>query len=313
MSEAGLPGPDFILWNASKHAERFCNTIAEYSGVQCVMRTLLCRPPFSLQPAAAKRYTLHGFRHIYITAMRQLEFPAGQINDSGHWRRDSEMPRVYDAAEATAELVAKNKVRIAIAAGWRRAAPGCLPPPSPVPLCAPGTPLGLLASAPGTPALAIANPSSPTRSVPASSSALSSSSRPATGPAPADKPVQVLNYKKQVLHKWPPTQMGTCQCTQSAAVGVAATHLHLLAMPTLIPRSSSMPSTSTSVRSVSELEGSNMGKRHAPWHAMALSDASHCIGPNISPPMHWTDWRLQWQLPVAIAWLLGRGSATPTR
>ena len=202
LEVAGLPGPDFILWNASKHVEYFCNTIADYSGAQKVMRFLLGRPPFSLPQATVKQYTLHGFRHIYTTAMRQLNFPADQIDDAGHWRRGSDMPRVYDAAEATSELVAKDKVRCAIAAGWRRSSPGCLPPPSPVPLGVPSTPG----------AAAVGAPLSPVSKWPASTSSSSQQGAPPplAGPladlkdSPAE-PVQVINISTKRLHKWSPT------------------------------------------------------------------------------------------------------------
>ena len=151
LSQAGLPGPDFIIWSADKHLTAFKNTIAEFACAQRAMRSLLQRHPFKYNDENAKKYTLHGFRHIYTTTMRQLNFPDDVIDDAGHWKRGSGMPRVYDAAEATTELVAKNKVRCAIASGWRRAKPGCLPPPAPFSPSAPATPGPVILGAPSTP------------------------------------------------------------------------------------------------------------------------------------------------------------------
>ena len=117
LVQAGLPGPDFIIWSADKHLNVFNNTIAEFACAQRAMRSLLQLRPFEYTIETAKSFTLHGFRHIYTTSLRQLNFPDVVIDDAGHWKRDSGMPRVYDAAEATTELVAKNKVRCAIASG----------------------------------------------------------------------------------------------------------------------------------------------------------------------------------------------------
>ena len=195
LSSAGLPGPDFIIWNPSKHLEKFCSTIADYSGTQRAMRHLLQRPPFSLQPDAAKQFTLHGFRHIYTTAMRQMSFATDAINDAGHWRVGSEMPRIYDASEATNELVAKDKVRCAVALGWRRAAPGTIPLPPPLPLASPSTPGPVLFA----PTIA---PQTPPRDWQAEPGAASSSS---SSCPPVVQPVRVVNFATQILHNWVPT------------------------------------------------------------------------------------------------------------
>ena len=52
----------------------------------------------------------HSFRHIYVTAGRQLKMPTDQINEMGHWGLNSEMPRVYDSAACTSVRAAKATV-----------------------------------------------------------------------------------------------------------------------------------------------------------------------------------------------------------
>ena len=185
--------------------KRFCNTIADYVGAQRAMRFLLQRPPFNMHADRANTYTLHGFRHIYTTAMRQLNFPTDQINDAGHWRQGSGMPRVYDAAEATAELTTKDRVRCAVAAGWRRSSAGCLPAPSPVPLPAPPTPGPVaLGPVPATPKGAWA----PLVSEGGSKSSSSSTAPCISTASSSAVPVKVINMSTQVLHTWLPIQTG---------------------------------------------------------------------------------------------------------
>ena len=225
LMQAGLPGLDFIIWGADKHLTTFKNTIAEFACAQRAMRSLLQRRPFEYNDETAKSYTLHGFRHIYTTSMRQLNFPDDVIDDAGHWKRGSGMPRVYDAAEATTELVAKNKVRCAIASGWRRAKPGCLPPPAPFSPSAPATPGPVVLGAPSTPGahLPIAScPSPVARSTTQASSSCSSGglfshvvARAAPrSPSPLARvhapvvrkpvPLKIINYQTKILHKWMP-------------------------------------------------------------------------------------------------------------
>ena len=105
------------------------------------------------------------------------------------------MPRIYDASEATNELVAKDKVRCAVALGWRRAAPGTIPLPPPLPLASPSTPGPVLF----TPTIA---PQTPPRDWQAEPGAASSSS---SSCPPVVQPVRVVNFATQILHNWVPT------------------------------------------------------------------------------------------------------------
>ena len=121
LSAHSLPGVDFVLLGCNVSCSRFTLQPAEFRHAQNVMRFLLEGPPFSLTKAAARAFTLHGFRHIYTTAMRQLQVPLEVIDDAGHWKRGSEMVKTYDAEDCVMELQSKEKVRAAVAVGWLRA------------------------------------------------------------------------------------------------------------------------------------------------------------------------------------------------
>ena len=131
LQQAGLPGQDFVLRACNARCNGFTTAIGEYRHAQATMRSLLCLQPFGLTKQMASTYGLHGFRHVYTTAMRQLDLPPADIDDAGHWRRGSEMIRTYDSESCVHELVAKEKVRAAVEAGWRRVSAACLPRPAP--------------------------------------------------------------------------------------------------------------------------------------------------------------------------------------
>ena len=203
-----MPGPDFLLLGVNKKASSFTHTIAEFKDGQLVLRTLLARAPFSLPVAQAASYSLHGFRHVYSTAMRQLRFRAEDIEDAGHWTRGSAMTRVYDAEDCVAELSAKEQVRSAVALGWRRVQAACLPNPSPVTPClqvvAPGSPQALVS--PSVP-LASASTSSTSSTSPSSDCISAPSSKPISPPplpdnSPTAGPVFVIQHTRQLLHIW---------------------------------------------------------------------------------------------------------------
>ena len=143
---------------------------------------MLTRPPFSLPEAAASTYCLHGFRHIYTTAMRQLDMPHDTIDDAGHWRRGSEMIRTYDSADCVHELKSKEKVRVAVEMGWRGVSAACLPMPAPI---------GPVPSTEGA--------SSSSSSLPTCSS---SSQAPVCTSASPISPTYVMEVATDTLHIW---------------------------------------------------------------------------------------------------------------
>ena len=79
-----------------------------------------------MTPEEACRYSEHGWRHVIITAGRQLKTPLTryQQNEVGHWVENSSMPKVYDAVASSVELQAKARVIEAFQGGRRLLEPG---------------------------------------------------------------------------------------------------------------------------------------------------------------------------------------------
>ena len=189
LQAAALPGIDFILLGSNRACSAFTSRPATFQQAQQVMRHLLMAEPFLFERKEAFSFSLHGFRHIYNTAMRQLEMRAEDIDAAGHWKRGSEMSQVYDAADCVKELQTKERVRQAVVAGWRRAAASCLPSPAPMTpawsgMPAPSTPgvVGFI-SAPRTPPQVLEIP-------------------PPPAPTTSSSEVYVVDLKGQVLHLW---------------------------------------------------------------------------------------------------------------
>ena len=130
LSEASLPGLDFVLFGISDGLKKFRHSVADYKDMLHFVRISLQRPPFSLTEVEANTYTVHSFRHVYNTSMRQLNVRSDNIEDAGHWKRGSAMALTYDSAECVLELQTKEAVRAAVAAGWRRVGDACLPQPA---------------------------------------------------------------------------------------------------------------------------------------------------------------------------------------
>ena len=189
LRASSLPGVDFILLGSNKACTAFTARPATFQQAQQVMRHLLMAEPFCFIKAEAHAFSLHGFRHIYNTAMRQLEMRAEDIDTAGHWKRGSDMSQVYDAADCVKELQTKERVRQAVVAGWRRSEAACLPPPAPVTPAWGGQPAPLtpgvsrFMSAPCTP------PQTKEVCPPTVSSASSSD-------------VYVVDLKGQLMHVW---------------------------------------------------------------------------------------------------------------
>ena len=200
LAEEHMPGKDFVLRACNTRATSFTSAIAEYRHAQKTMRTLMARPPFHMSTSVAATFGLHGFRHVYTTAMRQLDLPQEDIDDAGHWRRGSEMVRTYDSASCVHELQAKEKVRVVVELGWRRVSSACLPRPSP---CTPGP---AQVTAPTTPG-AFAAPSTPAVELTGASSSSTCGRPPLAVLAQCsedkdDTHTYVMDLTTDVLHVW---------------------------------------------------------------------------------------------------------------
>ena len=204
LKDIGLPGKDFLVYGISRDCLHMQFRIAEYKDCLLFMRTMLVQSPFNLTKEQAATFTVHGFRHVYNTAMRQMNIRTDNIEDAGHWKRGSAMALTYDSAECVLELSTKENVRLAVAAGWRRVDAACLPNP------VPGTP-AFLGAAPCTPVPAVVTASCPpspcgwevrTEAASSSCTAAPTTCTPSSGSTGSASTSWVINMKTQVLHLW---------------------------------------------------------------------------------------------------------------
>ena len=115
-----LPTPDL---------KAFTTRPASYWHVSAMMRSILLSTGMSANEALG--FTPHSWRHLYPTLARQLQMPAALLEDIGHWRTGSSMPRAYDAEACVSELAAKTSVMTAVGRGWTPVPSGCVPLPAP--------------------------------------------------------------------------------------------------------------------------------------------------------------------------------------
>lgn len=139
LSDAGLPGDDYVLRAVSRDASRFTRRIAGYNDGVCMMRTLLILS--GMEADAAIKLTLHSWRHLMPTMARQLRLPENEQVEIGHWGTGSSMPRHYDSTACVTELSAKASIRSAVDDGWMVVESGCVGlPPTPGTVPCPATP-----------------------------------------------------------------------------------------------------------------------------------------------------------------------------
>jgi hypothetical protein len=132
LSEAGLPGRDFVLTAASYDMQTFTRRIARYNDGVGLMRALLILS--GMEADVSLRFTLHSWRHLMPTMARQLRPPEHEQVEIGHWSTGSGMPRRYDSAACVTELGAKLSISSAVSGGWAPVAAGCVATDAPAPI-----------------------------------------------------------------------------------------------------------------------------------------------------------------------------------
>ena len=74
-------------------------------------------------------YSLHSFKHLLVTAGRQLQIPEPAIDVMAGWavKSSSGMPSIYDSVSASSELLYKDYIHSNIIQGWSLAVEGAIP------------------------------------------------------------------------------------------------------------------------------------------------------------------------------------------
>ena len=73
--------------------------------------------------------SLHGPRHLYPTAARQMTLSSGEQTEIGHWVENSNQPGSYDSVMSSVEMAAKNKIVWAFQHGRSLCSAGEIPEP----------------------------------------------------------------------------------------------------------------------------------------------------------------------------------------
>ena len=128
LQERGMPGSDFFVFSFIQCYTSFSSRPASYQNMLNAVRFFLSRT-LNMQPVDSCAMTLHGPRHLYPSAARQMLLSGGEQTELGHWVENSGMPRMYDSTMSSAEAVAKNKVIWAFQHGRKMCEPGEIPEP----------------------------------------------------------------------------------------------------------------------------------------------------------------------------------------
>ena len=131
LQKHNMPGDDFVLKRPTPTMSGFQDRPASFSDALHATRFIMVKE-LGMTPEEACCYSEHGWRHVIITAGRQLKNPLtrDQQNEVGHWVENSAMPKVYDAVASSVELQAKARVIEAFQGGRRLLEPGELGDPN---------------------------------------------------------------------------------------------------------------------------------------------------------------------------------------
>ena len=125
LKKYDMPTSEAILKCPTPDLKGFRDRGASFSDALHAMRMLFVTH-LSMTAEEACSYTLHGWRHVVITAGRQLPIPLSrdQQNEVGHWVANSNMPNTYDAVASSVEMNAKKRVIEFFQDGKELVAPG---------------------------------------------------------------------------------------------------------------------------------------------------------------------------------------------
>ena len=125
LRKFGMPAEGFVLLCPTSDMKGFRERAASFSDALHAMRFLLV-VELGMSPEDACTYSLHSWRHVMITAGRQLPNPLSkdQQTEVGHWVTNSSMPRSYDAVASSVEMQAKKRVVDFFQDGREMLAPG---------------------------------------------------------------------------------------------------------------------------------------------------------------------------------------------
>ena len=128
LAENNLPGVDFTVFGVNETRDTRLHQPGSYADCNKALSLLLQCPEVGLDANEACTYTVHNFKHFQIACVLQLMPSATSVHeDMGHWSVNSSMPRRYNSAACSRELIGRATVVDAIRKGWTPAGMGELP------------------------------------------------------------------------------------------------------------------------------------------------------------------------------------------
>ena len=113
-----MRGKDFVLLAPTNKSQGFQYRIAPFGEILNVQRYLFMKAPLNYTPEQALEKASHRWRHLYLTAARQVGVSDEGQEEVGHRQKGSMMSRRYDSKGSMVELMSKNTVMIALERGW---------------------------------------------------------------------------------------------------------------------------------------------------------------------------------------------------
>ena len=133
LQEFGFPGKDYLITSPKVNMMGFTQTPARWADAQRGIHAALIDVGVPVDEAIT--YTLHSFKHLFVTAGRQLQIPEPAIDVMVGWtvKGASGMASIYDSVQASSELLYKDFIHKNFQLGWSLSMSGSIPSPPLVP------------------------------------------------------------------------------------------------------------------------------------------------------------------------------------
>ena len=102
VTEAGLPGADYLVMRPSSSFVKFTPSIADWADANRALHALLVCA--GVQVGEVLEYSMHSMRHLGPTVARQLGLDDETVSLMGGWKGRFPMPAHYDSVQCVAEL-----------------------------------------------------------------------------------------------------------------------------------------------------------------------------------------------------------------
>ena len=127
LANFGFPGEDYLIHAPRTDMLGFTKSPARWGDAERGIHAALIEVGVPIDEAIT--FTLHSFKHLLVTAGRQLQVPEPAIDVMAGWavKAASGMASVYDSVSASSELVYKDFIHRNIQKGWSLCAEGSIP------------------------------------------------------------------------------------------------------------------------------------------------------------------------------------------